>query len=86
MRGISETEDGRGRVLDAVRVQDTLLESLKSRCACGFSGMVTRYCNVDDATGCDVVWEEDGGKFDLYWPELASHLRTLSNSIFSQKS
>lgn len=31
----------------------------------GFSGMVARYCDVDDAARGDVARKEDGGEFDL---------------------
>jgi hypothetical protein len=33
--------------------------------------MVARYCDVNNATGCDVVGEENGGEFDLDLVELA---------------
>lgn len=65
MRGISETEDRRRGCLDTIGVQDPFLQGLEFRCAGGFSAMVARYCDIDDAARGDIVGEENGREFDL---------------------
>lgn len=62
---VAEAQDGRRGRLDAVGVQDAFLEGLESGGAGSFGIVVARDGDIDDTTGGDVVWEENGGEFDL---------------------
>lgn len=54
------------------------MEGLKGGDAGCFGGLVARDGDVDDAAGCDVVWEEDGREFDLEDTSAVSMLKSCT--------
>lgn len=62
---ISQTEYGRRWRLEAVGVQDALLEGLEGSCVGALCGVIARDGDIDDAARGYVVREKNRGKFNL---------------------